>query len=210
MRVSDVDSASLTARRVARLLQGVLAAVLAVGLVVGNVSIVVNAALGLAVTELPALLRRDFGIYLAPILTLWIAVAVTIHALGMLLLYERVVWWDHLTHVVSASLVASVGYAAARSFDIHSDAVHFPQPFLAVYVVLFTLAAGVVWELAEMLGRDLARAAGMEPILIVYGLEDTMMDLVFDAVGAVLAAVVAVGRPVERTVRWREPEERES
>ena len=179
----------ITARLVHRSLQATVLGVLVVGVGLGNVSVVVNAGLALAVMGLPAVLARDFGVQLAPRLTAWIGGAVTIHALGMVVLYEQVWWWDHLTHLVSATLVAGIGYAVTRSLDEHSDAVSFPRPFLAVYVLLFTLAAGVAWELAEMVGREAARTLGMEPILVVYGLEDTMLDLVFDFAGGVVVAV---------------------
>jgi hypothetical protein len=59
-----------------------------------------------------------------------------------------------------------------------------------VYILLFTLAAGVFWELLEWVGRDLAQRVGVEPVLVVYGLDDTMLDLAFDVVGGVVAALV--------------------
>lgn len=192
----------LPSRRVHRLLQATILGVLAVGVAAGNASVVVNAGLSLAVTALPPLLERDAGVHLAPRLTLWIAAAVAIHSLGMVVLYDRIWWWDHLAHLVSATLVAGAGYAVTRALDEHSAAVSFPRPFLAVYVLLFTIAAGVTWELAEMLGREAARSLGMEPILVVYGLEDTMLDLVFDVAGG---AVVAVGGSdaFAGTIGWR-------
>ena len=182
-------------------LQGVIGAVLAAGLLLGSISVAVNAVLALGVTALPTVLRRDFGIYLAPPLTLWITGSVALHAVGMIALYDRVWWWDHLTHFVSAALVAGVGYAVTVTLDEHTDAIHFPPPFLAVYIFLFTVAAGVFWELLEMLGREFARTYGFEAVLVVYGLEDTMLDLIFDMAGAVVVAL-AGGESVGRLVRW--------
>jgi FlaA1/EpsC-like NDP-sugar epimerase len=173
-----------------RSLQGIIAVVFVVGVALESVAVLVNAALALGATLLPAVLRRDYDIRLSTGLTLWITSAVTLHTVGMIALYEQVWWWDHLTHVVSAALVASVGYAVTTTLDEHSAAIHIPEPFLAVYILLFTIAAGVVWELAEMVGRELSRTYSLEAILVVYGLEDTMLDLVFDMVGAVVVAVV--------------------
>jgi hypothetical protein len=184
-----------------RSLQAVILAVLGAGLVVESVALLVNAGLALSVTVLPTVLRRDYDIHLSPGLTLWITSAVTLHAVGMVALYDRVWWWDHVTHFVSAALVAGVGYAVTTSLDEHSDAVHFPPSFLAVYIFLFTVAAGVFWELLEMVGRDLSRAYGFDAILVVYGLEDTMLDLVVDMLGAI-AVAVAGGESVGRLVKW--------
>lgn len=188
-------------RLVHRSLQGVIATVFGAGLVLGSLSIVVNAGLALGVTALPTVLRRDYDIHLAPPLTLWITGAVALHAVGMVSLYDRVWWWDHLTHFVSAALIAGVGYAVTVTLDEHSDAIYFPRSFLAVYIFLFTVAAGVFWELLELVGRDLARTYGFETVLVVYGLEDTMLDLVFDMAGAVVVALLG-GETVGRLVVW--------
>lgn len=170
-------------------LQAIIAAVFISGVVVGSIAIIVNAGLALVATKLPAILRQNYDIYLSVTLSLWITGAVALHAVGMVVLYERVWWWDHLTHFISGALVAGVGYAVTVTLDEHSTAVHFPKPFLAVYILLFTVAVGVIWELLEMGGRELSRTFDFEAVLIVYGLEDTMLDLVFDMVGAVVVAI---------------------
>ena len=177
------------ARTLQRVLQGVILAVLLTGLALPNVSVAVNATLALAVTLLPALLRRDHAVHLGTGLTLWITATVAFHALGMVLLYEAVAWWDHLTHLLSGILIAGVGYATVRALDEHTERIHLPPAVLGVFVVVFTLAAGVLWELFEMGGREVARAAGMEPILVVYGVDDTVLDLVFDGLGGLVVAL---------------------
>ncbi len=178
-----------TSHRLARVLQFAIASIVVVGLITRNVGVLVNAVFALGVTFLPGVLERDYRISLDPVLTLWITAAVFLHAIGMVGLYDTVWWWDHLTHTLSAMLVASVGYATARAFDQHSDAVSFPPRFMFVYVLLFTLAFGVVWEVLEFAVRGFATIVGIEPVLIQYGLEDTIIDLIFDATGALLVAL---------------------
>ena len=172
-------------------MQATIFTILLLGALQRNVSVVVNATFGLAVTLLPGMLANDFDVHLGSGLSLFITFAVFLHSLGMFGLYDRLWWWDHLTHVLSAALVASVGYATTRALDDYSEAVYFPGEFLAVFVFLFTVALGVLWELLEQVGRELAIAGGFEPVLIIYGLEDTMWDLVFDMVGAVVGAAYA-------------------
>ena len=181
--------ADLSSYRLVRFLQLVIASIAFVGLATLNAGVLVNGVFALAVTFLPGVLKRDYRLSLSPVLTLWITVAVFLHVLGMLGLYEEFWWWDHLTHMLSATLVAGVGYATARAFDEYSDAVYFPPRFMFVYVFLFTLAAGVVWEVLEFAARMGARLVGVQPVLIQYGLSDTIIDLIFDAVGGVLVAV---------------------
>jgi uncharacterized membrane protein YjdF len=103
--------------------------------------------------------------------------------------YRSVWWWDHLTHALSASIVAAVGYTTARALDEHSDAIHLPARFTFVFVLLFVLAFGVFWEVIEFLVSLLAAAAGADSVLTQYGLEDTLLDLVFNTAGAVVVAL---------------------
>ncbi|MFC6725815.1 hypothetical protein ACFQE1_15855 [Halobium palmae] len=192
-------------RTATRLLQAAIGVVLIAGVALANLGVAVNALISLGVTFLPPVLARDWQVHLDARLTLYIAAAVFLHSLGMLGPYETVFWYDHLTHTLSATVVAGVGYATARAFDEHSDSVHFPPPFLAVYVLLFTLAFGVLWEVLEFGARIGARAIGAEPILVQYGLEDTMLDLVFDTAGAVLVALFGSGalRPLVESLTAR-------
>ncbi|WP_227355616.1 hypothetical protein [Haladaptatus salinisoli] len=180
-------------RHLVRGMQLAIASVVVVGLATRNVGVLVNGVLALGVTVLPGVLNRDYRLALDPRMTLWITAAVFFHAVGMLGLYDVVWWWDHLTHTLSATLVAGVGYATARALDEHSDAVHFPPRFMFVYVLLFTLAFGVVWEVLEFAARGFAEVAGIDPVLIQYGLRDTVVDLIFDAAGAALVALFGTG-----------------
>ncbi|MFA1610011.1 hypothetical protein [Halobellus rubicundus] len=200
-----LPSRTTAARLAASAMRMTIAVVLGVGVATLNLGVVVNAVFALGVTYLPALLRRDWNLRLSPGLTLVVTLAVLLHTLGMIGLYENIVWYDHLTHTFSAALVAAVGYAATRAIDLHSEAVSFPPRFLSVFLLLFTLALGVFWEVVEFVGRLAADAAGAEAVLIQYGLEDTILDLVFDSVGALLVALFGTERlsDLVETIRER-------
>jgi hypothetical protein len=172
-----------------RAMQAGILALLAVGVLVANASIVVNAFLAFAVTLLPGVLERDYRVVLGRRLTFVVTAAVFLHTVGMVGLYSQLWWWDHLTHTLSAAVVASVGYASVRAFDEYSDAVRFTPNFLFAFTLLFTLALGVLWEVLEFGVRVTADALGMEPVLIQYSLGDTLVDLVFDIVGATIVAM---------------------
>ncbi|MFW6153478.1 MAG: hypothetical protein ACOC42_03875, partial [Halobacteriota archaeon] len=55
-----------------------------------------------------------------------------------------------------------------------------------------TLLLGVLWELLEVVTRDLSRYFGTDPLLVPYGRWDTASDLVFDGVGALLVLALDV------------------
>lgn len=172
-----------------------------IGIVELRLGVVVNAGIALLVTRLPAVLERDYDIPMDPGLTLWITSAVFLHALGTVGLpgmdqnfYASYGWWDNLTHVLSSSLVAGAGYATARALDAHVEDLDFPPRFLFAFILLLTLAFGVLWEILEFGLAELATLLGTEAVLTQYGVADTMQDLIFDGVGAVVVALWGVTR----------------
>lgn len=179
----------------ARLMQLSLFGFLFVGIYEMRVGVVVNAVLGILITELPAVLERDYDIPMDAGLTLWITAAVFLHALGTVGLphtdafYGNVGWWDHMTHAVSSSLVAGAGYATARAFDKHQRDLHFPPAFMFALLLCITLAFGVFWEVIEFAISGVAALIGSgESALTIYGVQDTMLDLVYDTIGGVIVA----------------------
>ena len=170
-------------------IQGAIGTIVAYGFLVGDAVLVINGLLGLATTLLPWALARFGDVSFGRPLVLWIAIAVLFHTLGMAGQYESIWWWDHLTHTLSAALLASVGYALARALDDHSAVISLPGDFLVLYVILFTMAAGVAWEVLEFVGRMVAHSIGHQPLLIQYGLQDTVLDLLFDGVGALIVGL---------------------
>jgi hypothetical protein len=177
-------------------MQLTLVGLLFIGFERGDLGIIVNAGVALAITYLPAVLERDYHIPMNAGLTLWITAAVFLHALGTVgvpgtdqSFYTSLPWWDSVTHALSASVVAAIGYTVARGIDQHSDAVELPERFMFVFILLFVVAFGVLWEVLEFAIGGLADILGNDAILTQYGLEDTLTDLVFDIVGGVVVAI---------------------
>lgn len=197
MRIRDrIGLSQRRQRQLSRAMQVLLVGLVFVGLERGNAGIVVNAAVGLGVTYLPAVLERDYHIPMDPALTLWITVAVFLHAFGTAglpgattNLYRSIWWWDHLTHTLSSTIVAAAGYATARAFELHSDGVSLPDRFVFVFILLFVLAFGVFWEVIEFGVTVVASLSGTSSVLVQYGLGDTMLDLLFDTLGGIIVAI---------------------
>ncbi|QHS17252.1 hypothetical protein [Halopenitus persicus] len=122
---------------------------------------------------------------LSPELPLWIAVTGLFHSYGMLGPYDEISWWDHLTHTLSAALVAALLYAGVI-VALEYAPVAAGTGLIWVTVVLVTLLSGVFWEVIELLARDFGRRCNLPPVLEHYGRRDTVLDLFFDVVGAVL------------------------
>jgi len=157
-----------------------------------NVAAIVNAAVGVTLTVYATalavspelVLGRELDVGMT--VPLWLALASTLHSIGMLGWYESLEWWDHVTHTVSAALVAAVLYAALLVTDPQVPVVAGLPYSTGILTLSSTLVIGVAWELAELVGRTFADSLDVEPVLIHYGRRDTALDLVFDAVGALL------------------------
>lgn len=182
-----------TERAAARVLQAGLVAILAYGVWTASVGVAVNASVALAVTFLPALLRRDLGVSPDPALLLWVTAAVFVHAIGSLGVYRAFAWYDQFAHALSASVVAAVGYATVRTLERFDEEVAFPDGFLVVVVVVVTMAFGVAWELVEFGVSGLASMLGTKSVLVVYGVDDVALDVVFNMLGGVVVGVLGAG-----------------
>ena len=176
---------------------GGIGAVFAVATRRGNVPAVINATVSFLLVLVPILVdlivTRAYGVSpgLTPELPLWIAVAGVLHSYGMLGVYDDVWWWDHLTHTLSAALIAALLYAAVLAAVEHVS-ISPDGGLIWTVVVSVTLLAGVFWELVELLALDVERQFDVPGVLEHYGRRDTVMDLGFDIVGALLVLIVDV------------------
>lgn len=169
------------ARTVERGIRHAIVGVFVAGIRKRNPGAIVNAVVTLAVTYLPGLVERRYGVEFRPWQRLYAGVAMLAHAVGMLGPYDREGWWDHVTHTMSASILGGVAHAAARRRGRD------PRPRVLGLVVV----GGVVWELLEYAIHAVSRRLGIEPLLVPYSRYDTALDLVFNLVGALL--VLAFG-----------------
>ncbi len=190
MRIRDRFLSDRMQIRLTRAMQAVLVILLVLAVWQRDITSALGAGVAVMLTLLPAILERDYAVPLDAGLTAWLTGAVFLHTIGTrFALYTTVWWWDHLTHTMSASTIAAAGYIVIRALDRHSDDISVPPRLLFVFVFLATMAAGVFWEVLEYVLFDLTRALGSAPLLTQHGIGDTMLDLTFDAVGAVIVAV---------------------
>ena len=186
-----------TQRQIARAMQMILFGLIFVGVERQSPTIVLNALLGFSITFLPAILERDHEIPMNAGLSLWITAAAFLHAIGIIGipgtnvgLYNAVPFYDHITHALSASVVAAVGYSTVRAFDRHSPGVELPPRFMFVFILVAVLAFGVLWEIVEFGVDVLTSAAGVEMSgFTQHGLNDTLLDILFNTLGGVIVAI---------------------
>ena len=186
------DRLGISEHRQAQITRGaelVLVAVLVAGLYERSVGVIVNAVVGLVVVQIPGFLERDYSLPVDAGLALWVSVPIVLHAIGTLGPYTEFWWWDELTHTLSSSLVAAAGYTTLRAIDEHADEVYLPPRFAFVFLLLFVVSFGVLWEVLEFGADGVASLSGTDSVLSQYSVANTMGDLVFDTVGGVIVAV---------------------
>lgn len=153
------------------------------GIVTREFTYVPVAIVVLAMSELPSLVRRDLKIVLPVELNFLIVLALFTHIVGSFSgFYDNLPGWDHLTHAMSASLIAALGFIVVVTIDKYAETIYLPRAFLALFIVMLTMAVGVIWELMEFI-VDLATGSHLQ-----YSLDDTMRDLLFDTIGGLLVA----------------------
>jgi hypothetical protein len=160
-------------------IKGAIIAVIMAGVRRRNSGAVVNGALSFAAAYLPRFIEHRYNVAFRPWQRMYTATAMLTHAAGMLGLYDDTWWWDHLTHVLSASLLGGFVHVAAfrRGRDPNSR------------VLAAIVGGGVLWELMEYTIHGVTERLGLQPVLIPYSARDTLLDLVFDLVGALLVLV---------------------
>jgi hypothetical protein len=153
------------------------------GVVTDNYTWVPAAVISLFVSGIPTLVRRDLHIVLPIELNFMIVLALFLHVVGGFSgFYDNIPGWDHITHVMSSSLIAVLGFVAVVTVDKYVDSISLPRIFLAFFIVMFTMAFGVLWEFMEFANDQLTGS------LLQYNLEDTMVDLIFDGFAGFIVA----------------------
>ncbi|WP_370616781.1 hypothetical protein [Mumia sp. Pv 4-285] len=148
-----------------------------------------GAALALGFAAALALLARVVN--LPRMYDLGFVLVLTLHATGESLgWYDSLEWFDRVVHVVLPCLVAPVLYIGLARLEVLPDPrddTH-PRHYVGIAVVAFCLgmAVGGLWEIVEF------SSDGVLDTALSEGNADTVGDLVADAVGSLVGAVLLV------------------
>jgi len=110
--------------------------------------------------------------------------------------YERLWWWDIALHGLSAISFGLIGFLFVFTL-FEGD--RYAAPALAIAVLSFTCAVtiGTLWEVFEF-AMDKVFGLNMQK----SGLDDTMLDLIVDAIGAFVGATFGWLYLQGRTRNW--------
>jgi hypothetical protein len=144
------------------------------------------AALCFFLTFLPAIIARRLKVLLPIKFSLFTCLFLyASFALGEVReFYHRYWWWDVMLHSLSAIVLGMTGFLVVYTFHM-TRRIKMAPVYVAVFSFGFALTLGTLWEIFEF-GADTMLGMNMQK----SGLEDTMTDLVVDALGVLLAAWV--------------------
>jgi len=148
-------------------------------------------------TLIPLLVHKRFHVFIPPEFEL-LAIA---FIYGTLFLgevegyYTRYWWWDILLHASSGFLLGIVGFLLAHILNEQERVdVNMHPGFVALFAFFFAVCMGAIWEIFEYAMDSLVGTNMQKPMLNdPSGLTDTMWDLIVDALGAVVIAVMGYG-----------------
>ena len=112
--------------------------------------------------------------------------------------YYNVPHWDKLLHLFSAGMLGTLGFSTISILN-QSDRVpiHLSPLFIAVFAFCFALSLGAIWEIYEytfdgFLGLNMQKFMTESGTQFVgrAALSDTMDDIITDALGAGVVAIV--------------------
>lgn len=144
----------------------------------------------LVVTILPMMLGRRLRVFIPPEIE---AMAVIFIYASLFLgevrgYYVRFWWWDVVLHTASGFLLGTLGFLLVYVLNEKKEIeLHMKPSFVAIFAFMFAVGLGALWEIFEY-GMDNAFGLNMQK-----GLDDTMWDLIVDAVGALVISILGYG-----------------
>lgn len=112
--------------------------------------------------------------------------------------YYRIPHWDTVLHIFSGAMLGALGFSMLAIFNnTEKIPLNLSPLFVAVFAFCFAMTMGALWEIYEF-GADCLLQTNMQKFALDDGtnkigqaaLQDTMKDIIVDALGAVATSVM--------------------
>lgn len=152
----------------------------------GDVPLALLALAAFGITLTPTILSRNYRITLPLYLDFLIALALMLDIVfgEGARFYDWVTGWDWMTHFIGTFVIAMFAFSMVYTFH-YTGKLRLSLPFIAFFTMMASLAVGALWEIAEFAVDHFGYNSQK-------GLNNTMWDLIFDAVGGFAVAVLGV------------------
>ena len=172
----------------AYLMQLAIAFVFLFSIIERNYSLIIVSGVSLFITFIPLFLKRKWRVTLPWSLNLLILFSLVMYVLGIYSGWYQSMhpyFYDKISHFLGSITIALLGLTSVLIIDRYTE-VELTNKSIIFFVIIFTLAVGAFWEIAEFT-VDLIFKTNSQ----YDGLSGTMYDLVFDLFGGVVAGVIA-------------------
>lgn len=151
----------------------------------------------ITLTLFPRILEKRYQVFIPPAFEL-LAIAFLFASLFLGEVrgyYARFWWWDVALHTASGFLLGILGFLLVHVLnELEEVGLHMKAGFVAFFAFLFAVGAGALWEIFEfsmdqLAGTTMQKSMFGDP----SGLTDTMWDLIVDALGASIIAILGYG-----------------
>ncbi len=169
----------------AYLMQLFIVALIVIAFVRKDILNVFGGLASLFVTFLPQMLKRKWNVTLPWSITFLIVLSLYLHMLGQVAKFYEIFapFYDKVGHFIGSVTVALLGFALVIIVDKFTK-IKLTKNSMIFFTIIFTVAVGAFWEIGEFIIDNIFG------IHTQAGLTDTMLDLIFDFLGAVLIAFV--------------------
>jgi hypothetical protein len=135
----------------------------------------------------PSIVQRNYSITLPFELDLLITLSIFLHTfLGEGLEFYSKYWpWDNILHMFGSGVSAILAFVIVYSMH-YTRKVRLTLPLIWFFTATFAMALGGMWEIVEF---------GVDNIFdknAQKGLDDTMVDMIYDLLGGITAAGLGV------------------
>lgn len=136
----------------------------------------------------PVIIRKIYGTDLHWIYDVLFSIFISGHMIGFMGMYERWLLYDDILHIVGSFIVGIAGFSIFYAFD-YSKRIRITAPILFLLTLMWTMSLGTMWEIMEFMWDNTIFLSAN------YGfaqnsLLDTMIDLSWDFISGILAALV--------------------
>lgn len=160
----------------------------------------IQCVLGIIAFFIPSIITKKFKIEIPSnmyiVYVVFLYAAIFLGEVGNF--FYKVPHWDIMLHTFSGAMIGALGFSVVNIFNKDENiSVKLSPAFVAVFAFEFAITLGVMWEIYEftfdgLLGVNMQKFALEDGTQLIgrAALADTMEDLMVDAVGAFIMAVI--------------------
>lgn len=151
-----------------------------------NYLVAFSALIAILISVSPAIIKRNYNVAIPWSLDLLIALVLYLHTAGLAFdIYDKIVYWDVITHVLGTIIIAVIAFIGAYTLNF-SGKVKLSIKMIGFFTFIFALAMGAIWEIGEFAIDQLIGTHSQD------SLQDTMWDLIFDALAGGITAILGM------------------